>query len=70
MCSGMEELLGKNYEYGIIVDNDEDALYEGVRELLQDDEKLFSYTVKAAERGKQFITEQTIAEIEGFFDEL
>lgn len=70
MCSGMVELLGNNHEYGIIVDNDEDALYEGVRELLQDDEKLLSYAVKAAERGKQFITEQTIAEIERFFDEL
>lgn len=70
MCSGMEELLGKNYEYGIIVDNDENALYEGVRELLQDDAKLSAYSAKAMERGKQFITEQTVAEIERFFDEL
>lgn len=70
MCSGMEELLGKNYEYGIIVDNDEDALYEGVRELLQDDENLSAYSAKAVERGKQFIAEQKIAEIERFFDEL
>lgn len=70
MCSGMEELLGKNHEYGIIVDNGEDALYEGVRELLQDEEKLSTYSAKAAERGKQFDTEQTVTDIERFFDEL
>lgn len=70
MCSGMEELLGKNYEYGIIVENDEDALYEGVRELLQDDEKLSAYSAKAVERGKQFITKQTVWEIEQFFDKI
>ena len=70
MCSGMEELLGANQEYGIIVDNDEEALYEGVRELLRNDEMLSHYSLKAMERGRQFITENTIAEIEKFFDSL
>lgn len=70
MCSGMEELLGVNQEYGIIVDNDEEALYEGVRELLRNDEMLSHYSLKAMERGRQFITENTIAEIEKFFDSL
>ena len=69
-CSGMEELLGKNHEYGIIVDNDEEALYEGVRELLQNDAKLAFYSLKAIERGKQFVLDQTINEIEMFFDSL
>lgn len=70
MCSGMEELLGKKNEYGIIVNNDEEALYDGIRELLQDDEKLSAYAQKAAERGRQFITEQTVTAIERFFDDL
>ena len=70
MCSGMEELLGKNHEYGIIVDNAEEALYEGIRELLQNDEKLAYYSSKAIERGRQFITAHTINAIETFFESL
>lgn len=70
MCSGMEELLGKKNEYGIIVNNDEDALYDEIRKLLQDDERMSAYAQKASERGTQFITEQTVAAIERFFDEL
>lgn len=70
MCSGMEELLGKKNEYGIIVNNDEEALYDGIRKLLQNDEKLYAYGQKAVERGTQFITEQTVTAIERFFDDL
>ena len=70
MCSGMEELLGLNQEYGIIVENNENALYEGIRRLLKDEAMLSAYTEKAAERGKQFSTEQAVTEIERLFDAL
>lgn len=30
-CSGAYELLGKNNEYGIVTENNEDALYEGIK---------------------------------------
>ena len=39
-CSGAYELLGKNQEYGIVTDNNEEALYEGIKKLLDDHEEL------------------------------
>ena len=34
LCSGMTELLGENNEYGIVTENNEDALYEGIKKML------------------------------------
>lgn len=70
MCSGMEELLGTNQDYGIIVKNNEEALYKGIYGLLTDEWKLLDYKKKSSERGKQFVTEHTVAEIEDFFDRI
>ena len=61
--SGMREMLGDN-EYCIITDNDEEALYEGIKDLLDHPEKLAHYKEKAAERGKWFSTEETVREVE------
>ena len=61
--SGMREMLGDN-EYGIITDNDEEALYEGIKDLLDHPEKLAHYKEKAAERGKWFSTEETVRAVE------
>lgn len=64
LCSGMEEMLGEKNEYGIIVDNNEEALYEGVKELLDDSKLLNYYKIKAQERSKYFSTKKTVMEIE------
>ena len=61
--SGMREMLGDN-EYGIITENDEDALYEGIKDLLDNPEKLAYYKEKAIERGKRFSTEETVRAVE------
>lgn len=64
LVSGMKEMLGENNEWGLITENDEDALYRGIRKLL-DDPKLFAnYKEKAAERGKMFSTENTVKAVE------
>lgn len=68
-CSGMNEMLCGN-EYGIITENNEDALYEGLKKMLSDSELRENYKQKAAIRGKDFLTEKSIARIEKFFDEL
>ena len=34
--SGMKELLGEDNEWGLVTENDENALYEGIRRLLDD----------------------------------
>lgn len=65
--SGMEELLGKNCEYGLITDNNENSLYEGIKSLLEDSQLLKKYKEKAIERGGFFSTEKTIKSAEDLF---
>lgn len=63
-CSGAYELLGKNNEYGIVTENDEDALYEGIKKMLTTPNLLEAYAAKAKERGKAFSTEKTVKAVE------
>ncbi len=68
-CSGMSELLGDN-EYGIIVDNDEEALYNGVLSLIKDKEKLNHYKKQAIKRGEKFDMRSSVEKIEEFLDKM
>ncbi len=62
--SGMKEMLGKNNEYGIVTANNEEALYLGIKKLL-DDKELYNHYKKQAEiRGKNFNTTQTVKAVE------
>ena len=45
--SGMKEMLGYNNEFGIVTKNDDDALYQGIKRLLDDKELLLHYKIKA-----------------------
>lgn len=65
--SGMEEMLGKNNEYGLIVENDSESLYEGLTTLLNNNELLNQYKNKAVERSSFFDTEKTVKEVENLF---
>ena len=62
-CSGMQELL-KNGEYGIITENSEEALYEGLKQLLDNPLQLQYYKDKAVERGKDFSLKKLMKPIE------
>ena len=62
--SGMKEMLGDHNEWGIVTDNDEDALYEGIKRLLDDPALLAHYKKQAAERGKTFSTENTVRAVQ------
>ena len=64
LVSGMKEMLGENNEYGIVTENNEEALYEGIKKLLDDKILLKHYTEKAEERGKFFSTENTVKAVE------
>lgn len=66
--SGMKEMLGNHNEYGIVTDNNEDALYRGIRSLLDDPSLLAHYKRKAQIRGKYFNTKQTVAAVEEMFE--
>lgn len=65
--SGMKEMLGEHDEYGIVTENSEEALYQGVKRLLDEPALLAHYREKAAERGKLFSTEQTVKAVEEMF---
>ena len=62
--SGMVEMLGRNNEYGVITENDDWSLLEGIRCFINDKEMLNYYKVKAFERGKMFNTANTVGAVE------
>lgn len=62
-CSGAEELLGSNNEYGIVTDNSEEALYNGLVKMIENDDNLTYYKKAAIERGKNFSTEATVRSV-------
>lgn len=69
LVSGMEEMLGKN-KYGIITENNEEKLYEEIKLLLNDKEKLNYYKRQASIRGAFFSTENTVRAVENMLMEL
>ena len=68
--SGMKEMLGENNEWGIVTNNDEEALYQGIKKLLDYPKLLAYYKEKAAQRGKTFSTENTVRAVEEMLLEL
>ena len=66
-CSGSHELLGKHNEYGIVVENDENGLYSGLKKLLDNKEDLNHYKVKSKERGYLFSKDITVKKVEELF---
>lgn len=69
-CSGAEELLGYNDEYGIVTDNDEEALYEGIKRMVTTPGLLQHYKEQAEIRGKKFSTEDTVRAVEDMLKEV
>lgn len=69
-CSGAYELLGNNNEYGIVTENSEEGIYEGMFKMLSDENALKYYKHKAQERGKYFSKENTVKAVEDMFDSL
>lgn len=68
--SGMKEMLGENNEYGLITENTDEALYNGIKKLLEKKELLKYYKEKAFERGRMFSTEKTVEAVETVIEEL
>lgn len=61
--SGMRELLGES-EYGLITENNETSLYEGIRYLLDHPSVLDKYKEKAVLRGEKFKSAYTVKAVE------
>ena len=56
--SGAREMLGDS-EYGLVVENSEEGIYEGMKKILSD-KKLFEHYVKKAEERKNYLDENVI----------
>lgn len=62
-CSGMREMLGDN-EYGLIVDNSENGIYQGIKKLMDDKDLLIHYTEQAKIRGRFFEKQRIVDDIQ------
>lgn len=62
--SGMKEMLGENNDYGVVTENSEEALQQGIEQLLQNPEMLSYYKKKAEMRGQDFQTDKTVKNVE------
>lgn len=62
--SGMKEMLGENNEYGLVVENSEEALYRGIERFFVEQGLLEYYTKQAEIRGKDFDKEKTVQAVE------
>lgn len=68
--SGAKEVLGYNNEYGMVVENSEEGIYNGIIELIDNPERLQHYRSVAKQRGYRFSTQNTVNDTEQLFDEL
>lgn len=68
--SGARELLGNNDEYGIVTNNSENSLYDGVFKILTDSGLLEHYKIQAEIRGKEFSASKTTKAVEEMLDSL
>lgn len=64
--AGMEEMLGKHNQYGIICDMSEQSLYENIRKVLLNRDLLNHYKALALERGKMFSKQVTLHKCEKY----
>ena len=68
--SGMKEMLGEHNEYGIVTENSEEALFEGIKYLLDNPALLAHYKRQAQIRGKEFSTENTVKAVEDMLNRM
>lgn len=69
-CSGAKELLGEHDEYGLVVENSEEGIYQGMKRMLEDPTLLAHYKEKAKERGSFFSRTETVRAVEEMLDHL
>ncbi|GGW53099.1 glycosyltransferase involved in cell wall biosynthesis [Winogradskyella epiphytica] len=69
-CAGMSEIVGEENEYGIIVDNNEESLYRGLKKMILERDLITSYSIKAKERAKYFSTEKGVLDVEKLIDRI
>ncbi len=69
-CSGAKELLGNNNEYGIVVENTTQGIYEGMKSMLCDTSTIQKYKLTAEQRGQFFSKKNTVLLVEKLLDNI
>lgn len=62
-CADMEHLLGKANQWGIIVENEDTALQNEMRNILATQKLTTKYTARAKEGGSRFVLQEQMEEI-------
>lgn len=65
--SGAKEVLGDNNEYGIVTENNEDALYDAIRKMISEKEFYNDYRSRVCQRSGFFDTEETVRKVTELF---
>lgn len=67
--SGAREIIGDS-EYGLVVENSTEGIYEGLKVLLENPEKIDYFKAKALERAPFFDTKNTVTAVESLIEEV
>ena len=67
-CNGTAEIIGAHSEYGILVDNSQEGLYEGMKRILTNSSLKGVYEQKAIERAQFFDVNNSISRIEALLE--
>lgn len=66
-CGGMREILG-NSEFGLITENSESGVYEGMKKMLADEQCRQNFSNKAKKRAESFMSKSLARDTEAFFE--
>lgn len=67
-CPGTEEILGNDGQAGLIVENDTEALYEGIKSLLDNISLMNKYKENILKRRGRFDIQNVVKQIESIID--
>ena len=67
-CPGTEEILGNDGQAGLIVENDTEALYEGIKSLLDNISLMNKYKENILKRRERFDIQNVVKQIESIID--
>ena len=70
LCSGMEEILGSKSQYGMLVENSEDGIYQGIAQMVSKRSVYEYYRRKAIERGETFSLNKGIDAVKKHFNKI
>lgn len=69
-CSGARELLGDHDEFGIVVENSTEGIYQGMKRMMEEPGLMDYYRKQAQIRGMHFSREKTVSAVENMLESI